>query len=249
VNSMKSLIHFDNCNLHYCSSAYQETSLRAYIFRLGGWKCSHPVRDIHALKDINVRIDTGEKVGLIGHNGAGKSTLLKAIAGLYPISSGNREVRGTIRSLLELSLGFEPDATGFENIMYRGLLLGQTPKQIRQLREEIIDFSELGEFINYPIRTYSAGMLVRLAFSISTSIRGDILLLDEIMSAGDIAFQQKARNRINALIDRAEILVFASHDLETMRGLCTRGLVLNHGTIIYDGNVEDALACYQDSLL
>jgi len=240
------LVKLEDVNLHYSSMAYRETSLKAYAFKMLGLKRKKPLANVHALKKIHLDIKAGERVGLIGHNGAGKSTLLKAIAGLYPISSGKREVVGKIRALFELSLGFECEATGRENILYRGLLLGQTPKQMATLTEEIIAFTDIGQFIEYPIKTYSAGMLVRLAFAISTAIPGDLLLLDEVIGAGDADFLAKSKKRINELINNAEMMVLASHDFNSLRQLCTRAVVMHHGEKIFDGEVEDAIARYQE---
>jgi lipopolysaccharide transport system ATP-binding protein len=241
-------IQCSNINLHYSSLAYQETSLKSYIFKLFKLKQKKALNDVHALKNINLEVRSGERVALIGHNGAGKSTLLKTLAGLYPISSGTFSVEGTIRSLLELSTGFEPEATGRENILYRGLLLGQKPSHMRNIANEIIEFADIGEFIDYPIKVYSAGMLVRLAFAISTAIPGDLLLLDEVIAAGDAAFTIKARERIHNLLNKAEIVIFASHDFSSVRDLCERGIVLNHGVIEFDGKIEEAIQHYLNSI-
>lgn len=236
-----------NVNLHYSSVAYKERSLKALLAKTFR-NSSDPkeLHDIHALKNINLEIKNGERVGLLGHNGAGKSTFLKTIAGLYPISSGQLQVDGQIRSLFDLSLGFEPDATGRENILYRGLLLGLKPKFMREKEEEIVEFAGLGEFIDYPIKTYSAGMQVRLAFAISTAVGGDILLLDEVIGAGDANFMAKAKKRITDLIERAEILVLASHDFSALRDICKRGIVFHHGEIMFDGVIEDAIDRYRE---
>lgn len=246
----KNLISLHKVNLHYSSNAYRETSLKSYVIRLlkGHLKTAN-ITDIHALRDISFTIHPGERVALIGHNGAGKSTLLKTIAGLYPISSGKVNVQGNVRALFELSLGFEAEATGRENILYRGLLLGNSPKQMRQLQEEIIDFADLGDFIDYPIKTYSAGMQVRLAFAISTMVSGDLLLLDEVLGAGDAAFMQKAKSKINELVNNAEIMLLASHDFASIKQLCNRALVLHKGEILYDGQVGDAIMHYQKAII
>jgi len=239
-------IRLRNVHLHYASAAFRERSLFSLLARAFSPGKARPVRsDIHALKDVSVEIVSGERVGLLGPNGAGKSTLLKTVAGLYPLSGGELAVEGQVRALFNLSLGFEPDATGRENILYRGLLLGLTPAFMRRIEEEIVEFADLGEFIDYPIKTYSAGMQVRLAFAISTAVGGDILLLDEVIGAGDASFMAKARQRISALIDQSEILVLASHDLASMASLCTRGLVLHHGRLVFDGEISQAVAEYK----
>jgi lipopolysaccharide transport system ATP-binding protein len=238
-------ILLSNVNLHYASVAYQERSLKSLMasaFRKSA-KASKAC-DIHALKNISVEINSGERVGLLGHNGAGKSTFLKTVAGLYPISSGSLKVEGQVRSLFDLSLGFEPDATGRENVLYRGLLLGLSPKFMREKEEEIVEFAGLGEFIDYPIKTYSAGMQVRLAFAISTTVGGDILLLDEVIGAGDANFMSKAKSRITSLIEQAEILVLASHDFSALRAICNRGLVFHHGDLVFDGEIAMAINEY-----
>jgi lipopolysaccharide transport system ATP-binding protein len=240
-------ISLTDINLHYSAAAFKERSLKSLLTNLVHLRRDvEEKRDIHALKNINIEIGPGERVGLLGHNGAGKSTLLKMIAGLYPASAGIRIVEGTIRSIFEIGLGFEPDATGRENILYRGLLLGLTPKFMRAIQEEIVAFADLGEFIDYPVKTYSTGMLVRIAFAISTAVGGDILLLDEVIGAGDANFMIKARERIGKLVEQSEILILASHDLNTLAGICQRGVILHHGEIAFDGPISDAIARYKE---
>lgn len=234
-------------NLHYAALAFRERSFKAMLGRFLSFRGQeHTVLDIHALRDISLSIRAGERVGLIGPNGAGKTTFLKMVAGLYPISSGQRRVEGTVRSLFDLSLGFEPEATGRENILYRGLLLGLRPNYMRTIESEIVAFADLGEFIDYPIKTYSAGMQVRLAFAISTAVGGDILLLDEVIGAGDASFMVRAKKRILDLVERAEILILASHDLATLRSVCTRGLVFQDGRIVFDGPIQEAISQYHE---
>lgn len=240
----KPFIHLDSVNLHYSSVAFKERSLKAMLSNFFVPKKAE-VEDVHALKNISLEIKAGERVGILGHNGAGKSTFLKTIAGLYPTSSGIVEVEGNIRSLFDLSLGFEPDATGRENILYRGLLLDLTPAFMSEQEAGIIKFSGLNDFIDYPIKTYSAGMQVRLAFAISTIIGGDILLLDEVIGAGDSAFMMKAKERITQLIENANILVLASHDFSALNSFCERGLVFHQGEIIFDGDMQKAIDEYK----
>ncbi|MBZ9917722.1 MULTISPECIES: ABC transporter ATP-binding protein [unclassified Mesorhizobium] len=243
---MTNRIHLESVNLHYASVGFSERSLKSMLASLatlnGGGK---KIVDIHALKDVSLDIGPGERVGLLGHNGAGKSTFLKMVAGLYPTSSGKRVVEGTVRSLFDLSLGFEPDATGRENILYRGLLLGLSPKFMRSIEDEVVAFADIGEFIDYPIKTYSAGMQVRLAFAISTAVGGDILLLDEVIGAGDANFMGKARKRILDLVEQAEILLLASHDFGTLSSICERGVVFHHGAVAFDGAIGPAIKAYK----
>ncbi len=242
----QTFIRLQSVNLHYAALAFKERSLKALLAAtFCKAKASATVQDVHALKNISVEIKGGERVGLLGHNGAGKSSFLKTVAGLYPVSSGSVKVQGEVRSLFDLSLGFEPDATGRENILYRGLLLGLSPDYMRNKEAEIVAFAGLGEFIDYPIKTYSAGMQVRLAFAISTSVTGDVLLLDEVIGAGDANFMAKAKQRIASLVEQADILVLASHDFSALTNLCTRGLVFHHGQIIFDGPINLALAEYK----
>jgi lipopolysaccharide transport system ATP-binding protein len=243
---MANCISVREVDFRYSSLAFRERSLKELLGRALSLKRTRAqLHDVIALKNISVEIRAGERVGLIGHNGAGKSTFLRMVAGLYPIARGTRIVQGTVRSLFELSLGFEPDATGRENILYRGLLLGMDPAFMRSIESEVVAFADLGDFIDYPLKTYSAGMQVRLAFAISTAVGGDILLLDEIIGAGDANFMLKAKQRISKLIENSEIMVLASHDLGALSLLCTRGLVLHHGELIFDGAVEKSIRCYK----
>jgi ABC-type polysaccharide/polyol phosphate transport system ATPase subunit len=201
--------------------------------------------EVRALEEINLRIKEGERVGVVGSNGAGKSTLLKLLAGVYPPTGGTREVRGQISSLFELSLGFEMDASGWENIMYRGYLQGETPRSIREKMQSIAEFSELGRFLDMPIRYYSSGMLVRLAFSIATAINPEVLLLDEVLAAGDASFQAKAVARMRGLISSARAVVIVSHDLASLERLCDRVLWLDRGRIRMDGPTREVIAAYR----
>lgn len=241
----ENFIDIKNANISYPSTVYRHTTFKQEIFRILKWEQKRSlVEDVHALKNITIRVNEGEKVGVIGRNGSGKTTLLKSIAGLYPLQSGILEVRGKIRSMFELNIGFEPEATGRENITYRGLLLGETPKTMKEKEEEIVAFAELGDFIDYPLKAYSSGMIVRLAFAISTAIRGNILLLDETLAAGDAAFQQKVRERMRNVIDDAKILMMVSHDMNSIRVICDRVIYLKAGEVVADGPTDDVIQLY-----
>lgn len=238
-------IKVENANLYYPSITYNATTLKDEIFRKLKLKSNKKILyDVHALKNLSLEVKEGERLGIIGLNGSGKSTLLKAMAGLYPLQSGSISTYGSIRAMLELNLGFEFEATGRENIMYRGLLLGETPKIVRQKEQEIIDFADIGEFIEYPIKAYSAGMLIRLAFAISTTIGGDIMLLDELIGAGDASFFQKAKARMVDLIDNSKIMVLVSHDLGSIKELCNRVIMMEKGIIVADGEPEVIIDFY-----
>lgn len=201
---------------------------------------------IRSLHDINLEILPHERVGLIGHNGAGKSTLLRVLSKVYTPSSGQAIIEGKIGSLIDISLGIDGEATGIENIFLRAALLGIPKKEVERALPEIIDFTQLGGFIDMPVRTYSTGMHMRLAFAVSTMISPDILLMDEWLSVGDKAFQQKAELRLNSLIERSNVLVIASHSRELIERCCTRVLWLEHGRIIMDSNPEEVCRSYFD---
>lgn len=199
---------------------------------------------VRALSNLSFEIGTRERVGLIGHNGAGKSTLLRALGGVYAPTVGSARVVGNVASLIDINLGINPEATGLENIVIRGALLGFRKAQMLSKVEEITNFSELGDFINLPVRTYSSGMQLRLAFAISTIVRPEILLMDEWLSVGDESFNQKAEERLIDLVDSAEILVIASHSRELLERVCNRVIWLEHGEIQDDGPAKEVLAKY-----
>jgi len=192
----------------------------------------HPV--VCAIDNLNFEIQEGDRVGLLGHNGSGKTTLLRALAGVYAPVRGVIEKKGKVTSLLDISLGLDPDATGFENIYLRGVIDGLKPAAIKNRIEDIACFTDLGEYMNFPVRTYSSGMMVRLAFAISTSIEADILIMDEWLSVGDKQFNEKASERLNKLVDKAAILVIASHSPDIIQKLCNRTLYLEHGRLMRD---------------
>jgi len=199
---------------------------------------------VRALEGLTFSFHDGDRVGLLGHNGAGKSTLLRLLGGVYEPSSGHAKVEGEIGSLIDISLGTDPEATGRENIYMRGALLGMPRAQIKKRIDEIIDFSELGDFVDMPLRTYSTGMHLRLAFAVSTIVRPEILLMDEWLSVGDEGFKRKAEERMTELVAATNILVLASHSRDLILHTCNRVLWLEHGKIKMDTDPQTAVAAY-----
>ncbi len=184
---------------------------------------------IRALNNVSFSFKEGDRVGIIGHNGSGKSTLLRVIAGAYEPTRGTINVQGKVASMLSISIGMEAEATGLENIHLRGTIMGLKPREIEALTEGIADFSELGDYLDMPLRTFSSGMYMRLAFAISTSVPADIIVMDEWLSVGDTSFYEKAQQRLKAMIDRSKILFLASHDENLIRKNCNIMMRLNHG--------------------
>ena len=203
---------------------------------------------VHALRDLNFAMKDGDRVAVIGHNGAGKSSLLKMLAGIYPPSSGNLMVDGRISSMFELATGFEMESNGWDNIYLRGLMLGEKPADIKAKMKEIAEFSELGEFLNMPVKYYSSGMFLRLAFSVSTAIEPDILLLDEVVAAGDAAFIDKATQRMNQMVNTAKIMVYVTHSMVQAKDMCNRCIWLERGNLMMDGTPEDVTKAYIESV-
>lgn len=199
---------------------------------------------IRSLEDVSFKISDGERVGLIGHNGAGKSTLLRTLGKVYEPTYGYARVDGEIGSLVDISLGIDHEATGKENIYIRGALLGLKKSEIEEKFDEIVTFSELGEFINMPVRTYSSGMHLRLAFSVATIIHPEILLMDEWLSVGDASFTSKAEERLQSLVQSSSILVIASHSRQLIERICTRAMWFEHGKLKLDGDVHTVCQAY-----
>jgi ABC-type polysaccharide/polyol phosphate transport system ATPase subunit len=241
-------IELDRVSLTFRVRQHRRITLKEFLVRRMFRKSANPYIEVRALRDVSLQVREGDRLGIIGHNGAGKSTMLKMLAGIYPPTSGQRLVEGQISSLFDISLGFEQDANGWENISFRGFLQGETPATIRGKVQSIADFSELGRFLDMPVRYYSAGMLVRLAFSIATAIEPEILLVDEVLSVGDMAFQDKARVRMQEMLARAQLMVMVSHDLESVRKLCDRVVWMDHGQVRQIGPTEAVIAAYTESV-
>ena len=203
------------------------------------------IPEVRALDGLTFKINDGERLGIVGHNGAGKSSLLKTLAGIYPNTSGSLVVNGSISSLLDLNTGFEPDLSGRKNIIQKMKMQGVDKKEIESRVREIEDFCELNEFFDLPIRSYSTGMFVRLSFGLATASTPDILILDEMLSAGDAAFIQKAKKRLDDFLEKSRIIILASHDMSLLARTCNKGLLLKQGQQQYFGDIETAIKMYE----
>jgi ABC-type polysaccharide/polyol phosphate transport system ATPase subunit len=241
-------IELNDVGLTFTIRQHRKVTLKEYLTRALFLQSRNPKVAVHALSHLTLSATDGDRIGVIGHNGAGKSTLLKLLAGVYPPTSGTRLVEGRICSLFDIALGFEQDASGWDNIRYRGYLLGETPRTIKKKMHEIAAFSELNEFLDVPVRYYSSGMLVRLAFSISTAVEPEVLLIDEVLGAGDLAFQIKARERMREMMSSARLMVLVTHEIETLRKICNRALWLQHGSVQMQGPPDEVVAAYKRSV-
>ena len=201
-----------------------------------------------ALSDITIDINHGDRLAIIGANGAGKSTLLKVLAGIYEPTGGRMHATGRVSALLTASVGLNPEATGRENIVTRGMYMDVPPRDMRARVEEIAEFTELGYYIDMPVRTYSAGMMVRLCFAVATSVSPEILLMDEWLAAGDAAFLVKARRRMEEFVSATSIMVLASHSMPLLWEWCTRAILLDHGRIVASGAVDEVTDRYESGL-
>ncbi|MCA8234062.1 ABC transporter ATP-binding protein [Burkholderia cenocepacia] len=227
----------------------QGRSLKKQVMRMGRRnriaEGSDGVIVVRALDDVNVRFERGDRIGLIGHNGAGKSTLLRVMAGIYPPTAGTVSRSGKAVPLLDISLGMDENSTGMQNIRLRGLLLGMSDAEIRKKQQDIAEFCELGDYLDLPIRTYSSGMRVRLAFAVSTAVDAEILLLDEVMGVGDASFMHKAEARLADLHSRAEIVVLAMHSNSEIRKVCNKALWMERGRIRAFGPADEVVSQYE----
>ena len=213
---------------------------------VGGQLSSEPSGQmvVRALDQLSLTLGPGDRLALLGHNGAGKTTLLRVMAKLYPPTHGRVTVQGRVAPLLNLSFGMDMDSTGYDNIFIRGLFLGMTKAELKQKADIIAEFSELGDFLDLPMRTYSAGMRARLAFAISTHVETDILLLDEVVATGDARFFKKANEKLESFARESKLLVLASHSNKVLRELCTKALLLEHGRVKALGPIDDVMATY-----
>lgn len=238
-----------NVSLRYPVFNRSERSLKSAVHKKatgGTVKKSGRTTEIVALDDINLIIKKGERVGIIGHNGAGKTTLLKVISGIYRPQHGVFERNGTLAAVINPANGLTPTLTGYENIENLGLLAGLSYSDVQKFIPEIEEFTQLGDYLDFPVSTYSTGMMTRLAFAISTALSPQILVADENLATGDAHFYEKARKRMWAMMQRSETLIIASHSLSRLPKLVDRGLLLHQGRIVQDGPIEDIIAHYND---
>jgi len=243
---VKNRIHLEDVVLRYRLLRERPDSLREAFAKL--FHKRSQVTQLEATSHVSLDVGEGETLGIIGRNGCGKSTLLKIIAGVLKPTSGIVRVTGSVAPLIELGAGFHPDLTGRENIVLNGLLLGLTRKQIREHEQSIIEFSELGDFINSPVKQYSSGMYMRLAFSIAIQVDPDVLLVDEILSVGDAEFRAKCDESIANIQRRNKTIVLVSHELESVTRMCTRVLLMEAGQIVADGPAEQVIKEYQSHM-
>ncbi|MDA8051386.1 MAG: ABC transporter ATP-binding protein [Rhodospirillales bacterium] len=227
---------------HGSSRSLKKTVLAAASGRVGKDRQHRVV--VQALRDIGFELRSGDRLGLVGGNGAGKTTLLRVLAGIYEPVLGHVRIEGRLTALLDPNLGMNPDLTGRENILLRGLYGGLSAEATKRLEENVQAFSELGDFVDLPVRLYSSGMMVRLGFALATAMRPQVLLMDEWFLAGDAAFMEKARARLEDMVRGAEILVLSSHVIEVMRAWCTRVIWLDQGQARADGPAEQVLEAY-----
>jgi ABC-type polysaccharide/polyol phosphate transport system ATPase subunit len=222
-------------------------SLQLRLFQsLGGKLTSHhKTVVVRALDGVDLALADGDRLGIIGHNGSGKTTLLRVLAGVYEPGQGSATIEGSVSSFTDLTLGMDPESTGWENIIFRCAFMGISFREAKRRSAAIAEFSELGEYLNLPARTYSTGMFLRLAFAISTSIEPEILIMDEMISAGDAQFIEKAKRRLHELVGKANILVLASHDMEVIQDICNKVVWLEQGTIKQFGPPECVVQAYE----
>lgn len=229
------------------NAASQSLQLRLYQALGGKLTSGHRTVVVRALDGLDLNLNDGDRLGIIGHNGSGKTTLLRVLAGVYPPSAGEALIEGSVSSFADMTLGMDPESTGWDNIIFRCAFMGLSFATAKKLSPVIGEFSELGDYLTLPTRTYSTGMFLRLAFAISSSIEPNILIMDEMIGAGDAQFVQKAKRRLHELIGKANILALASHDMTLIRDLCNKVIWLEHGVIKQFGPPKTIIAAYRNA--
>jgi ABC-type polysaccharide/polyol phosphate transport system ATPase subunit len=232
-------------SLRFVSYYDKQYSLKRAVIDLLLRREGPPASDeFWALRDVDLEVRRGERVGIVGSNGAGKSTLLRLLARIYPPTSGTVSVRGNVAPLIEMGAGFNPELSGRDNIFLNGAMLGFGRREMEAKVDGIFEWTGLREFADLPLKYYSSGMYVRLAFAVATEIDPDILLIDETLAAGDAVFIERAKARIRGLLDRSNVVIVVSHDLDALREICTRGLWMKKGRIVDDGPIDEVIGRY-----
>jgi hypothetical protein len=242
----KFAIEVENVGMKFNMSSEKVDDFKDYVIKLIKRQLNY--KEFWALKDISFKINKGDRVGIVGLNGAGKSTLLKVISGVLKPTEGKVKISGNIAPLLELGAGFNKQYTGVENIYLYGAMLGYSKTFLNEKFDEIVEFSELGEFINVPVKNYSSGMKSRLGFAIATIVEPDILILDEVLSVGDAKFRKKSTNKIKSMIDNNVTVLFVSHSIEQVLELCNKAILLEKGHLVAYGSSEEIAELYQKKL-
>lgn len=242
----KNALELSHIGMRFNLSKEKTDTLKDYVIKF--FRRELKFNEFWALKDVSFSVEKGDRVGILGLNGAGKSTLLKVIAGVFKPTEGTVKKSGKVAPLIELGAGFESEYTGAENIYLNGALLGYSREFIEEKYNEIVTFSELGEFIDVPVKNYSSGMRARLGFSIATTVSPEILILDEVLSVGDAKFRKKSEKKIMDMFDEGVTVLFVSHSLEQVRRLCNKAMILDHGKLIAYGDIEEVADYYETML-
>ncbi len=242
----KPAIVVDKMSMLFNLNKEKVDNLKEYFIKLLKGKLHYT--EFWALKDISFTVEKGDRVGVLGFNGAGKSTLLKVIAGVLKPTEGSVKVSGVIAPMLELGAGFDMNYSGKENIFLYGATMGYSRKFIEEKYDEIVEFSELGDFINVPVKNYSSGMRARLGFAIATAVEPEILILDEVLSVGDAKFRKKSEAKIRSMFDKGITVLFVSHSVEQVMNICNKAIILDHGKLIAQGEVKEICAQYNEMI-
>lgn len=242
----KVVLKVDDVSMRFNLSAEKVDDLKDYVIKM--IKKELRFQEFWALRHISFELNEGDRLGILGFNGAGKSTLLKVIAGVLKATEGSVTTKGKIVPLLELGAGFDKQYTGAENIYLYGAMLGYSKEFIQEKYDEIVEFSELGDFINVPVKNYSSGMKSRLGFSIATVVEPDILILDEVLSVGDAKFRKKSEARVRSMFDKGVTVLFVSHSLSQVQSLCNKAIILEKGQLVASGNIDEVSKVYEEKL-
>ncbi len=240
----QTVLKVDDVSMRFNLSKEKHDSLKEYIIALSRHELNY--NEFWALRDISFELEEGDRLGILGLNGAGKSTLLKVIAGVFKPTTGSVERKGVLAPLIELGAGFDPQYTGMENIYLYGACLGYSHKFIDEKINDIIDFAELEEFKDVPIKNYSSGMKARLGFAIATIVEPDMLILDEVLSVGDAKFKKKSEAKLMSLLDKNVTVLFVSHNIDQVLRICNKAIILDHGKVVASGDVKEVAEKYEE---